>query len=60
MRGIMMARRKELQVIDPIEEDNSTCTVNFEKPKPKGEVTLVSSDNVDELINLLHNEAKAI
>ena len=60
MRGIMMARRKELQVVDPIEEDNSTCTVNFEKPKPKGEVTLVSSDNVDELINLLHNEAKAI
>ena len=60
MRGIMMARRKELQVIDPIEEDDSTCTVNFEKPKPKGEVTLVSSDNVDELINLLHNEAKAI
>ena len=60
MRGIMMARRKELQVVDPIEEDNSTCTVNFEKPKPKGEITLVSSDNVDELINLLHNEAKAI
>ena len=60
MRGIMMARRKELQVVDPIEEDDSTCTVNFEKPKPKGKVTLVSSDNVDELINLLHNEAKAI
>ena len=55
-----MARRKELKVIDPIDEDNSTCTVNFEKPKPKSEVTLVSSDNVDELINLLHNEAKAI
>lgn len=60
MRGIMMARRKELKVVDPIDEDNSTCTVNFEKPKPKSEVTLVSSDNVDELINLLHNEAKAI
>ena len=60
MRGIMMARRKELQVINAIDEDNSTCTVSFEKPKPKGEITLVSSDNVDELINLLHNEAKAI
>ena len=32
----------------------------FEKPKPKEEITLVSSDNVGELINLLHNEAKAI
>ena len=60
MRGIRMARRKELQVVDAIDEDNSTCTINFENPKPKSEVTLVSSDNVDELINLLHNEAKAI
>ena len=34
--------------------------IEFEKPKPKGEVTLVSSDNLDELINLLHNEAKVI
>ena len=60
MRGIMMARRKELQVLDPIDLDNSTNSVNFEKPQPKAEVTLVSSENVDELINLLHNEAKAI
>ena len=55
-----MARRKELQVLDPIDLDNSTNSVNFEKPQPKAEVTLVSSENVDELINLLHNEAKAI
>ena len=60
MRGIMMARRKELQIVDPIEAEDSTTTVNFEKPEPKSEVTLVSSDNVGELINLLHNEAKAI
>jgi electron transfer flavoprotein beta subunit len=60
MRGIMMARRKELQVVDPIDIDDSTSSVNFEKPQPKAEVTLVSSENVDELINLLHNEAKAI
>ena len=60
MRGIMMARRKELQVVDPIDLDDFTSSVNFEKPQPKAEVTLVSSENVDELINLLHNEAKAI
>jgi len=60
MRGIMMARRKELQVVDPIDLDDSTSSVNFEKPQPKAEVTLVSSEDVGELINLLHNEAKAI
>jgi len=32
--------------------------VQFEKPAPRGAVTLV--DNVDDLINLLHNEAKVI
>ena len=32
----------------------------IEKPVPKGAVTLVDADNLDELINLLHNEAKVI
>jgi len=32
----------------------------FEKPAPKGDVKLVNEDNLDELINLLHNEAKVI
>jgi electron transfer flavoprotein beta subunit len=34
--------------------------VKFEKPAPKSAVKLVSADNLDELINLLHNEAKVI
>ena len=33
---------------------------HFEKPALKGAVTLVSPDNLDELVNLLHNEAKVI
>ena len=60
MRGIMMARKKQLEVIPAIDASNQTNSIEFEKPKPKGEVTLVSSDNLDELINLLHNEAKVI
>ena len=60
MRGIMMARKKQLEVIPAIDASNQTNSIKFEKPKPKGEVTLVSSDNLDELINLLHNEAKVI
>lgn len=60
MRGIMMARKKPLQVVEPTMAENSTATVNFEKPAPKGAVKLVAPDNIDELISLLHNEAKVI
>ena len=58
MRGIMMARKKPLAVVEPTGVAASTSTQNFEKPAEKGAVKLV--DNVDALIDLLHNEAKAI
>lgn len=60
MRGIMQARQKPLNVLEPIGASVETASVKFEKPAPKGAVTLVSPDNLDELINLLHNEAKVI
>ena len=60
MRGIMTARTKVLNVVEPIGADNATKAVKFEKPAPKSAVKLVSADNLDELINLLHNEAKVI
>jgi electron transfer flavoprotein beta subunit len=56
----MMARQKPLTVVDPIDVSEETTSVKFEKPAPKGAVKLVSSDNLDELVNLLHNEAKVI
>ena len=58
MRGIMMARKKPLSVVEPTGAAAATATQNFEKLAPKGAVKLV--DNVDDLINLLHNEAKVI
>ncbi|WP_298884532.1 electron transfer flavoprotein subunit beta/FixA family protein [uncultured Polaribacter sp.] len=60
MRGIMMARKKPLQVVETIGGEESTSIQSFEKPAPKGAVKLVDADNVDELISLLHNEAKVI
>ncbi|MFK7813872.1 MAG: electron transfer flavoprotein beta subunit/FixA family protein, partial [Maribacter sp.] len=57
MRGIMMARKKALNVVEPVDAVKATQDTKFEKPVAKGAVKLV--DNVDELINLLHNEAKA-
>jgi electron transfer flavoprotein beta subunit len=56
----MMARKKPLTVQEPVGASALSLTNSFEKPAPKGEVKLVDADNVDELINLLHNEAKVI
>ncbi len=58
MRGIMQARSKPLTVKEPVDANAETSAVLFEKPAPKGAVKLV--DNVDDLIDLLHNEAKVI
>ncbi|RRQ47919.1 electron transfer flavoprotein beta subunit/FixA family protein [Maribacter algicola] len=58
MRGIMMARQKKLSVVEPVEGIKATEDVKFDKPAPKGEIKLV--ETVDELVSLLHNEAKVI
>ena len=58
MRGIMMARQKKLNVVEPIESTKATQDVKFDKPAPKGEIKL--AETVDELVALLHNEAKLI
>ncbi len=60
MRGIMMARKKPLNVVEPVDFDATTSASSFEKPIPKSACTMVSADNLDELISLLHNEAKVI
>ena len=60
MRGIMMARKKPLTVLESSENKTFTASVHFEKPAPKGAIKMVDADNIDELIDLLHNEAKVI
>ena len=60
MRGIMTARTKVLTILEPIAATTETKAVKFEKPAAKSAVKLISPDNLDELINLLHNEAKVI
>ncbi len=60
MRGIMTARTKALTILEPVGGESKTATFKFEKPAPKSAVKLVSADNLDELISLLHNEAKVI
>jgi len=60
MRGIMMARKKPLQVVEALGGGASTSIESFEKPAPKGAVKLIDAGNIDELISLLHSEAKVI
>ena len=60
MRGIMQARQKPLDVIEVNENNLFTETIKFYKPEEKGEIKMIDPDNLDELINLLHNEAKVI
>ena len=60
MRGIMMARKKPLRVIEPENIQEKTRTIAFEKPAPKGAIKMVDAENIDELITLLHNEAKVL
>ena len=59
MRGIMAARTKPLKVVEPIASDALTTVAGFGLPPAKSGVKLVAADNVEELVRLLHEEAKA-
>ena len=60
MRGIMAARTKPLKVVEPAVLDPLTKFAEFQLPPAKAGVKLVSPDNVDELVKLLHEEARVI
>jgi electron transfer flavoprotein beta subunit len=60
MKGIMGARTKPLNVVEPTTIEPLTAVTGFELPPAKAGVKLVSPDQVDELVRLLHEEAKAI
>jgi electron transfer flavoprotein beta subunit len=60
MRGIMAARTKPMKVVETSAADTLTAVSSFSLPPAKAGVKLVSPDNVEELVRLLHEEAKAI
>ena len=59
MRGIMAARTKPLKVVEPVAVDALTNIVSYGLPPAKAGVKLVPADNPEELVRLLHEEAKA-
>jgi electron transfer flavoprotein beta subunit len=60
MRGIMAARTKPLNVVPPSAVDSLTTIVSYEMPAQKAGVKMIDSDQMDELVRLLHEEAKVI
>ncbi len=59
MRGIMMARKKPLEVVPPVDVNQLVEFQKFEMPAAKTSVKLIDAENVPELVNLLRTEAKA-
>jgi len=60
MRGIMMARKKPLNVVPAVEAESLTQLQEYVMPEPKAPCRMVEADNVKELVNLLQNEAKVL
>ncbi len=60
MRGIMSARSKPLETIEPIDVPQLSHIESYESPQPREAVTLIEANNLDELIAQLHNKSKVI
>lgn len=60
MKGIMGARTKPLTVKEPASTETFTTVASFDLPPAKAGVKLIPADNPEELVRLLHEEAKAI
>ncbi|MEO5893239.1 MAG: electron transfer flavoprotein subunit beta/FixA family protein [Ferruginibacter sp.] len=60
MKGIMGARSKPLKVVEPVAAETLTSIASFDLPPAKAGVKLVSADHPEELVRLLHEEARVI
>ncbi|MBC8047396.1 MAG: electron transfer flavoprotein subunit beta/FixA family protein [Fimbriimonadaceae bacterium] len=58
MRGILASKTKPVKIIAPITNEIHVQSVSFSLPPEKGAVKLFSPDNVKDLAEALHNEAK--
>ena len=60
MRGIMAARTKPLTVVPAADIAPLTVFENYTLPEAKSACKMIDPENMDELVALLHNEAKVI
>ncbi|HIP35724.1 MAG TPA: electron transfer flavoprotein beta subunit/FixA family protein [Crocinitomix sp.] len=60
MKGIMAARKKPLTVVEPTVNEQLVSFVKYGLPSAKSECKMIDPENMEELVSLLHNEAKVI
>lgn len=60
MRGIMAARTKPIKVVDATPDANLTSIKSYKLAAGRTQVKLIDPEKPEELINLLHTEAKVI
>lgn len=60
MRGIMMARQKPLEVVQPADIPALTVNAGFESLPSKPPCKMIDPENVKELVHLLQTEARVI
>ena len=60
MMGIMKAKNKPLSVVAPKPFNDLSVVAKFTLPPAKSGVKMIAPDNMDELVRLLHEEAKVI
>lgn len=60
MRGIMTARTKPLNVVEPVPVDDMTVSQTYKLPAPKGACRMIPASEAETLIKLLQTEAKVL
>mgnify|MGYP005746852375 FL=1 len=60
MRGIMQSRQKPLEVVEAEKIKINSETIKYYKTEDKGNIKMIDSKNLDQLIELLNKEAKVI
>jgi electron transfer flavoprotein beta subunit len=56
----MAARTKPLNVVPAVAIDNLTTVVSYSVPDAKSGCQYIDPENMDELVELLHNQSKVI
>ena len=60
MRGIMSARSKPMNIMEPIQYNSEFKYLDFSLPPKKESVKIIDKDNLEDLINHLKNDSKVI
>lgn len=60
MKGIMTSKSKPLAVIEPVATSSPSVIIRHELPPARKSVHLIAPEDTDELVRLLHEEAKVI